>query len=351
SPVKPLEEEAGQAKYGRDCMRNQGHEDGSIPPAEINARRLDAVVYREYLDSAYLIPKPDKLIQADINEPLYENRVPGTGIYARPCQRLKIHVWNDDDVPHSLHAHGLSYGIDSDGTWPFGTQASNQGGRSDAICPGDTWVYTFDVTYDMYGPWPFHDYTHYSNQKIEQGLFGGIVVLTYCEKPPKPFRFRKGLLAGIYADLQKREGRNFFPDDRIDFDETRAPFILLPQIHVKRFKEETLQILEHYLDFLEEDVSREFSQQVGHVQTDHVPVFFHQMVGRPDPPPPPRPDPLPAPPLDLDLVAVVARQRQLLDLAVGLPVRPDLVLNPNLGPLVPVGPIRPVRPIPSLCRL
>ena len=48
-------------------------------------------------------------------------------------------------MPHSLHVHGLRYGIDSDGSWPFGTEAAHHGGRSDAICPGDTWIYTFDV--------------------------------------------------------------------------------------------------------------------------------------------------------------------------------------------------------------
>ena len=125
SPVKPADEFLGPQEWGRDCMRNEGHENGFIPQSEIDARRLDAVIYREYLDSAYLVPKPDKLILADINEPFYEHRVPGTVIYARPCQRLKIHVWNDDVVPHSLHAHGLRCGIDSDGTWPFGTEAGN----------------------------------------------------------------------------------------------------------------------------------------------------------------------------------------------------------------------------------
>ena len=55
------------------------------------------------LDSGYLIPKPDKLLAADVNEPTFRHRVPGTVIYTRPCQRLKIHVWNTDDVPHSLH--------------------------------------------------------------------------------------------------------------------------------------------------------------------------------------------------------------------------------------------------------
>lgn len=341
NPVKPVQEEAGLATYGRDCMRNKGHENGFIPQSEIDARALDAIVYREYLDSAYLIPKPDKLIRADINEPLYEERVPGTVIYARPYQRLKIHVWNADDLPHSLHAHGLRYGIDSDGTWPFGTQAANAGGRSDAICPGETWCYTFDVNYDMIGAWPFHDYTHYSNISIEQGLFGGIVVLSYCDKAPAPFHFDEGMLGGIYSDLERSEGRSFLPEDaRINFNEDPTPFILSPQIHFKRLKPPSQQLLEHHLDFLEEFVSRAFSLPCKHIPTDHVPVFFHRMSRREN-------LPAPIPPRLLDLDLVLDRQRQLLDLAVGLAPRPfDLAVNPAVNPLVPD---RKRAAIPSLC--
>src|SRR5688500_20383788 len=77
-------------------MRGHGHENGLIPQPEIDARAVPAVIYREYLDSGYLIPKPDKLIAADINEPPYTHRVPGTVIYTRPCQRLKIHVRSEE---------------------------------------------------------------------------------------------------------------------------------------------------------------------------------------------------------------------------------------------------------------
>ena len=34
---------------------------------EVNARRLTALIYREYLDPGYLVP-PDKIVIADINE-------------------------------------------------------------------------------------------------------------------------------------------------------------------------------------------------------------------------------------------------------------------------------------------
>ena len=173
SPVEP-DPHAG-AQYRRDCMRNPGHEDGSIPVTEVNARKLTALIYREYLDPGYLIPKPDKLVLADINEPIYSHRVPGTVIYTTPGERLHIHVLNADSMPHSLHVHGLKYGIDSDGSWPLGTQASD-GRRSDEICPGQSWTYKFDVTEEMIGAWPFHDHTRMIAESVNRGLFGGIVV-------------------------------------------------------------------------------------------------------------------------------------------------------------------------------
>ena len=115
SPVFPDEEVSPPVVYKRDCMRNAGHEDGTIPPAEVDARRLNALVYREYLDPGFLVPKPDKLVLADINEPAFDRRVPGTVIYTSPGNWLRITVKNDDDVPHSFHLHGLCGGIDSDG--------------------------------------------------------------------------------------------------------------------------------------------------------------------------------------------------------------------------------------------
>lgn len=160
NPVNPEPKPAPPRAYQRDCGRNPGHDDGTIPLSEVSARALSALIYREYLDSAYLFPKPDKLVIADINEPLFYSRVPGTVIYAHPGDRLLIHVLNGDTDPHSFHLHGLSYGIDSDGAWPFGTEAHDGTAirRSDEICPGQTWTYTFDVTDEMVGAWPFHDH-------------------------------------------------------------------------------------------------------------------------------------------------------------------------------------------------
>jgi FtsP/CotA-like multicopper oxidase with cupredoxin domain len=280
SPVRPEEKVVPPVQYGRDCMRGDGHENGLIPQSEIDARSLTAVVYREYLDAGYLIPKPDKLIAADVNEPGYAHRVPGTVIYTRPCERLKIHVWNTDEVPHSLHAHGVRYGIDSDGSWPFGTEAAHHGGRSDAICPGDTWTYTFDVPDDAIGAWPFHDHTHHHHTKIDQGLFGGIVVLGPCDRPPRRFTFPWAVLEPVYRDIERLEGRRapMAGHPPKDGDEGAAPdHRAPPPVHVRQLKPQTRELLKQHLDFLDELVHRERLLPRRVVNTDHVPVFFHVM--------------------------------------------------------------------------
>lgn len=173
NPVAP--DDAEHDRYRRDCMRNHGHEDTRIPDAEQARRRLDAVVYREYLDPAFMLPSTDPLIASDIHEPRWDRRIPGALLYAEPGERLLIHVRNDDTEPHSLHVHGLDYGIDSDGSWPFGV-AGGAGRRSDAICPGEEWCYVFDATEETVGAWPFHDHVMDIQAAVDRGLFGGIVV-------------------------------------------------------------------------------------------------------------------------------------------------------------------------------
>ena len=181
TPVAP--DDAEHHKHRLDCMRNMGHEDGTIPPSEIDRRRLEALVYREYLDANYTLLKTDPLIPEDINEPAADRRIPGTVIYSKPGERLYIHVFNADFEPHSFHLHGLHYGIDSDGSWPFGVHRDD-GNRSDAICPGKEWCYVFDVKKDTIGAWPFHDHHMHISEVVNRGLFGGLVVRDLdCDQP------------------------------------------------------------------------------------------------------------------------------------------------------------------------
>ena len=225
SPVEPSGHAA--ANYRRDCMRNPGHEDGTIPLSEVDARRLDALIYREYLDPGYLIPKPDKLVLADVNEPVFAHRVPGTVIYAHPGDHLHIRVVNADTMPHSFHVHGLSYGIDSDGSWPFGTQ-STDGRRSDEICPGQYWVYHYTVTDEMLGAWPFHDHARHIGESINRGLFGGIVVLPLPHRPPRGMVLPPmvaGYLKAKFADLLLEQQDH--DDDHGDQNKKMAPIVAL----------------------------------------------------------------------------------------------------------------------------
>jgi plastocyanin len=173
SPLAPV---AGSRRYGRDWMRNTGHELGRVQTSEIQATTMDALVYRQYLDSHHEHPVMDPVVAADTTEPSWDRRVPGTVIWAQPGERLYIHVENGDDAEcHSLHLHGLHYGIDSDGAWPFGI-ADGMGRRSDEILPGDSWTYVFDATEDTIGAWPFHDHAHGVQHNINRGLFGGVIV-------------------------------------------------------------------------------------------------------------------------------------------------------------------------------
>jgi FtsP/CotA-like multicopper oxidase with cupredoxin domain len=178
-------DDAEKILFRRDCMYGYGHEDGRISDAEVALSRLDAIVFREYFDPGYTIPNTAKLIDADVNEPAFDRRIPGAVIYTEPSERLFIHVLNADDQPHSFHVHGLIYGIDSDGSWPFGVHdLHHDGRRSDAICPGKTWTYVFDVTADTIGCWPFHDHHMNIGENTNRGLFGAIIVRN--ESLPEP---------------------------------------------------------------------------------------------------------------------------------------------------------------------
>ena len=194
SPVAP--DDAEHDSYRLDCLHGPGHEDGKIPDAEVEMRRLDALVYREYLDAAYTVPNTAKLVAADINEPRFDRRIPGAVLYTQPGERLCIHVLNGDDSPHSFHLHGLAYGIDSDGSWPFGVDSAD-GRRSDEICPGSNWTYVFDATEETIGAWPFHDHHMNVMASVNRGLFGAVIVRDpHCDKADYEAPFFLHRLAG-----------------------------------------------------------------------------------------------------------------------------------------------------------
>jgi len=283
SPVEPDDHVSPPIQYRRDCMRNMGHEDGTIPDDEVAARRLTALIYREYLDPQYLVPKPDKLVAADINEPAFTRRVPGTVIYAKPGDWLRIHVKNADIAPHSFHLHGLRYGIDSDGSWPFGTQ-SDDGRRSDEICPGQTWTYTYEVTNETVGAWPFHDHYRNIGTYINRGLFGGIVVLPEKEHEELPrFPYPPGFEKRL-QEVLKQLGRPHDPKPMMDMRVGCGMAMPMPggtqpprHGHGLDLGEVPPELVS-YLATLDE-FAHAPQPFPPHQHLLHVPLFFHQMSG------------------------------------------------------------------------
>lgn len=257
SPVQPMDKVPPPIDYGRDCMQFSGHPGGVIPDAEIDARAMTAVTYREYKDPGYLFPMTYKLIDADINEPNFNHRVPGTVIYVHPSQRIRIHVWNCDKMPRSFHTHGLHYGISSDGAWPFGTE-NEAGQRSDEICPGQSWIYEYEVTDEMIGAWPFHSHVRHVSEGTNRGLFGGIVVLARNEPLPKKPRLPKNFFNILKKDLKRLQGKR--------------------PLHVKALVPQAKVLLRDQLNFLDEyAIADLIKPRPRPPTTDHVPVFFHQM--------------------------------------------------------------------------
>src|SRR6266516_4320661 len=288
SPVEPDDHTSPPIQYRRDCMRNMGHEDGTIPDDEVAARRLTALIYREYLDPQYLVPKPDKLVAADVNEPAFTRRVPGTVIYAKPGDWLRIHVKNADITPHSFHIHGVRYGIDSDGSWPFGTK-SDDGRRSDEICPGQTWTYTYEVTKKTVGAWPFHDHCRNIGTYVNRGLFGGLIVLPKNEhKELARFPYPPGFEKRVHEVLKRLSGHHHHkthPHAGPQMEMTRMPMGgamampgRMPMQAQSVALSETPAELFPYLVTLDE-LAHAPQPPPPREHMLHVPLFFHQMNG------------------------------------------------------------------------
>lgn len=199
SPLAPI---ACSRRWGRDAMFMPGHELGRVQPAEIVASTLDALIYREYLDGHYTIPNTAKLVADDVNEPPWNRRIPGAVLYAVPGERLHIHVRNGDEHEcHSFHLHGLRYGIDSDGAWPFGVR-TRSGRRSDEIRPGETWTYVFDATEETIGAWAFHDHVRMVQANVNRGLFGALIV----RDPSAPYAHEVPLFVHQLASTTMGDG-------------------------------------------------------------------------------------------------------------------------------------------------
>ena len=124
----------------------------------------------------FTLPNTAKLVTADVNEPAWNRRIPGSVLYARPGERLYIHVLNGDPYDcHSFHLHGLRYGIESDGAWPFGvaTRPAGAATKSGPAKAGPT-CSTRPRTRSVPGRSTIMSATSQAN--VNRGLFGALIV-------------------------------------------------------------------------------------------------------------------------------------------------------------------------------
>lgn len=90
----------------------------------------------------------------------YNGRVPGPTIRVREGDRVRVELVNDDDLPHTLHFHGIHSG--------------NMDGVFEQIYPGRSFTYEFVA--EPFGVHLYHCHTQPLSMHISKGLYGAFIV-------------------------------------------------------------------------------------------------------------------------------------------------------------------------------
>jgi len=132
-------------------------------------------VFREYTDATFTTLKPREPEWAHLG-------LLGPVIRAEVGDRIEVTLKNNTLIPVSLHPHGVLYTKANEGSrYPDGTSGADV--ADDAIAPGQTYTYTWDVP-ERAGPgpgdpsslvWLYHSHVD-SMRDIAAGLFGVIIV-------------------------------------------------------------------------------------------------------------------------------------------------------------------------------
>jgi manganese oxidase len=132
-------------------------------------------VYREYTDDTFshLKPRAPEWAHTGILGPI---------LRAEVGDSIRILFKNNATRPYSMHPHGVFYNKDSEGA-PYDDGTSGSDKEDDAVAPGKTHVYTWEVP-ERAGPgpndpssivWLYH--SHVNEMKdVETGLVGAIIV-------------------------------------------------------------------------------------------------------------------------------------------------------------------------------
>jgi FtsP/CotA-like multicopper oxidase with cupredoxin domain len=109
-------------------------------------------------------------------------RIPGPLLRARVGDRILVHFKNLDTVArrrHSMHFHGVSYEVGSDGAFIPGFSGPG------AVVPvGGTFTYELRAGRGSAGVWPYHDHSTAMDASIAGGMYGALSILGRRERAP-----------------------------------------------------------------------------------------------------------------------------------------------------------------------
>jgi FtsP/CotA-like multicopper oxidase with cupredoxin domain len=109
----------------------------------------------------------------------YNGRVPGPTLELMEGERVTVRFRNELPQPTTVHWHGLSLPIDSDGS-PL-----------DPVPPGEERFYTFTVLPGSAGTYWYHPHPHHeTTSQITKGLYGAVVIRAPDDPLPSSFTER-----------------------------------------------------------------------------------------------------------------------------------------------------------------
>jgi len=134
------------------------------------------IVYRRYTKDWERPMRDDPKVVGD------NDGIPGPLIRARVGERILVHFKNLDNEferPHSMHFHGVSYNVGSDGAYLPGFS-----GPGANVKPGASFTYRLEAGPQSRGIWPYHDHSPSMDDSIHGGMYGAVSILGPKQKPP-----------------------------------------------------------------------------------------------------------------------------------------------------------------------
>ncbi|KAF0981937.1 hypothetical protein FDP41_011798 [Naegleria fowleri] len=163
---------------GRDLMTGEPLSGNNVnnPSQFLLGNKVQKARYIQYTDSTFTtkVPQPKHL------------GILGPVIRAEVGDRIKVLYRNNATFTNSIHVHGFFYLKTSEGAaYLDGTSGTNPAGPGDAIEPGQTYLYEYEVP-ERAGPgpdekvsslgWMYHSHALSEPAETQSGLMGFIVV-------------------------------------------------------------------------------------------------------------------------------------------------------------------------------